>query len=66
MRPLAGMNKSEFRPVLRLPKAGGELDLAELEEGSGDASPSGTGGESHCCPACHLLFPSTGHFPPLP
>lgn len=66
MRPLAGMNKFEFRSVLRLSKAGGELDLAELEEGPGDTSPAGTGGRSHCCPAYHLLFPSTAHFPPPP
>lgn len=35
------MNKSESRPVLRLSKAGGELDLAELEEGPGGTSPAG-------------------------
>ena len=68
MRPLAGMSKFEFRSVLRLSKAGGELDLAELEEGLGDTSPAGPGGRSHCCPAyitCSSQVQLTSHHPPV-
>lgn len=64
MRSLAGMNKSEFKPLPRLPRADGELEMAELWKDQGDTSPARTvSGEHSCHSYTPLLSRMAWHFP---